>query len=225
MSTIHCTLGYHRYGTSQLDTFSAEVGNGIYTNPTVFINPPFAPAEYDKVRAIFEAAAADYAKYGAVKKTAFVAARKKLIDVLDVQADYVDGIANGDASIIQLAGFIPSSSTPQSSSPLEKINSFIAKRTDNSGEVYVEIPSIKGYGTINYGCIVSEGAPLSAITINDGQITLTDNTATVRIDFNKSRKKLFKSLTIGTTYYFYVYATNAVSVSPISDSKTVMAAS
>jgi hypothetical protein len=225
MSKIHCTVVYHKYGSSVLDTFAGGVSNGIYTNPSVFVNPPFTQDEFDKERALFNAASSDYDLYGAVKKTAFVSARKKLIDALDVQADYVDGIANGDASIILLSGLIPSLPTTSTNAPLEKINAFTVKRVDAMVGIAVEIPAIIGYGPINYGCIVSEGAPLSVSLMNDGQIMLNETTGTVRFDFNKGRKKTFKSLTVGITYYVYVFAINSVSVSPLSDAKTIMAAS
>jgi len=37
------------------------------------------------------------------------------------------------------------------------------------------------------------------------------------LDFNKSRKKTFSGLQIGTTYYLYYWAMNAAGVSPMSD--------
>jgi hypothetical protein len=48
-----------------------------------------------------------------------------MIDTMDLLADYVDGIANGDESIIVLSGFTPSAAVAQSNLPLEKISNFL----------------------------------------------------------------------------------------------------
>lgn len=222
---VHCKLDYHRFGTAGLENKATQVSNGIFNNASHFPSPPFIGTEFINIQTDFSTAAADYDTYGAVKKTAFISAKKKLISLMDVLAVYVDGIANGDESIIILSGFTPTSSTPQNNIPLVRIDSFNAQRTSNPGEIAVEIPAIKGHGSISYYCICSEGAPISNIAIINGQITLDSTTNKVRYDYAKSRKKLFQSLTIGTTYYFYVFASNTVSVAPISEAKTVMAAS
>jgi hypothetical protein len=87
----------------------------------------------------------------------------------------------------------------------------------------LEIPAITNHGSVSYYCVCSHGAPLSNPAIVDGLLNLEQVNHPVRIDFKKSRKKLFKSLTTGVNYSFYVFASNTVSVSPISDLKTVMA--
>jgi hypothetical protein len=224
MSISHCTFGYHQYGTSALDTFAGQVFNGIYTNPTQFHAPPVEQESFSNIQQDFSNAAAEYATYGAVKKTAFTNARKKLIDVLDLMADFVDGVANGDESLIILSGYIPSSTITQGNIPLTRIEMFMVKRTANEGEIAVEIPAINHHGSINYYCICSEGIPLAAPTIVDGQLILDNVTNKIRYDYSKARKKLFKGLTIATTYYFYVFASNTVSVAPISEVKSIMAA-
>ena len=220
---IHCTLGYHYFGTSGLDTFANGVANGIYSNPVPFATPPVLQADFVATMQDFNTAAADYATYGATKKTTFLNTKKKLIDTLDLTADYVDSVAMGDESIIILAGYTPSSSATQSNIPLMKIDFFSLKRTTNNGEIVVEVPAISGHGTVNYFCICSEGAPLGNPTIVNGQITFDNTGVKVILDYNKPRKKLFSGLTAGVTYYFYVFASNTVSVSPLSDAKSIMA--
>jgi hypothetical protein len=224
MSLQHCTFGYHQSGTSALDTFASQVSNGIYTNTATFSNPTVAQAQFEIAQQAFSTAAADYATYGTTKKTTFTNARKKLIDVLDLMADFVDAIANGDESLIILSGFVPSASAAQSNTPLVKIQVFTAKRTTTDGEIAVEIPAISNHGAINYFCICSENAALVNPTVVDGQLILDSTTTKVRYDYSKSRRKSFRFLTPGVTYYFYVFACNTVSVSPISDAKSLMAA-
>jgi len=224
MPISHCTFGYHQFGTSALDTFANQVFNGIFTNATQFSAPIIKQDVFNQIKQDFSNAAADYATYGAVKKTIFTNARKKLIDVLDLTADYVDGVANGDESLIILSGYTPSSTISQGNIPLTKVEMFVVRRTTNEGEIAVEIPTINNHGTINYYCICSEGVPLTNPVIVDGQLVLENVTNKIRYDYSKSRKKLFKGLTIATTYYFYVFASNTVSVAPISEVKSIMAA-
>lgn len=224
MSISHCTLGYHQFGTSALDTFANQVSNGIYNNTVQFPAPIIEHDTFSHIKQDFENAAADYATYGAVKKTIFTNTRKKLIDTLDLLADYVDSIANGDESLIILSGFMPSSTIPQGNIPLARIEMFMVKRTANEGEILVEIPTINHHGTVNYYCICSEGVPIENPTIVDSQLILDNVTNKLRYDYSKSRKKLFKGLTIATTYYFYVFASNTVSVAPVSEVKSLMAA-
>jgi hypothetical protein len=213
MSIQHCTFGYHQSGTSALDTFASQVANGIYTNTTPFSSPIIAQTQFVAAQQSFSSAAADYATYGATKKTSFTNARKKLIDVLDLMADYVDSVANGDESIIILSGFVPSASTVQSNTPLVKIDVFTAKRTTTDGEIAVEIPAISNHGSINYFCVCSENAALVNPTIVDGQLVLDSATTKVRYDYSKSRRKSFRALTPGVTYYFYVGSNLTTNVS------------
>jgi len=222
MALSHCKLDYHKVSVSTLENKATQVATGIYTNATTFSSPPITEAEFTHIQADFNTAAADYATYGAVKKTAFTNCQKKLTSIMDLLASYVDGIANGDESIIILSGFTPTSSMPQSNIPLNRIDTFMLKRTNSIGEISVEIPSIKGHGSISYYCICSEGAPIDNLAIVNGQLTLDSITNKVRYDFYKTRKKVFKALTHGVTYYFYVFASNTVSVAPISDVKTMM---
>ena len=49
------------------------------------------------------------------------------------------------------------------------------------------------------------------------------NKYTVYFDYNESRQKVFRGLTPGKTYFIYVFATNLVSVSPLSDYRQIMA--
>ncbi|RAR75308.1 hypothetical protein [Flavobacterium aciduliphilum] len=224
MAISHCTIGYHQFGTSALDTFANQVYNGIFNNPTTFPSPVIDKVVFEDFQHNFSIAAADYALYGATKKTIFTKAKKKLIDALDLLADYVDTTANGDEAIIIASGYTPSITTPQGNIPLTRIEMFIAKRTENEGEIYVEIPPITGHGSINYFCICSEGEPLANPTFVEGKLVLENNANKIRYDLSKSRKKYFKGLMVTTMYYFYVFASNTVSVAPLSNPKNVIAA-
>jgi hypothetical protein len=224
MLVQHCTLEFHQFGISDLDTQASQVFNGIYTNPGTFPAPPVTEVNFTANKSAFSTAAADYTTYGLTKKATFIAARKVLINDMDGLADYVDSVALGNESIIVLSGFNPSTAAAQKNLPVEKIPFFTAKHADIVGEITIEIPAILNRGYVNYSCICCEGAPLTNPVLQNGQIKIAATDGTVRNDVSKSRKKTFTGLTPGTVYYFYVYASNSVSVSPLSDAKSIMAA-
>ncbi|MGL2966282.1 fibronectin type III domain-containing protein [Flavobacterium sp. XGLA_31] len=224
MKTRFCRLEFHNFGTSKLDTFSSEVKNGIYNNAAVFENPTVTEADFTQALTDFNTAAADYAQFGITKKTAFETKRQKLMQFLDSLANYVDSIAQGDISVIALAGFTPSSISSEQAPVLDKIQYFLLKRTEVAGEIIVDIQAIPKKGTIAYGCICVEGAPLSNPVFVNGQLKLSADDPAVLQDANKTRRKMFSGLTPGVVYYFYVYATNSASVSPLSDAKSILAA-
>ena len=223
MKNSVCKLEFHKYSISDMDTFSNEVGNGIFNNPTVFTIPPITNVAYSVIQEAFGTTAADYSKYGITKKTAFIVAKSNLIEALDTFAEYVDSIALGDVSTIALAGFTPTKESNQPNEPLEKIDSFTVSLSKSSGEVVIEIPAYTNQYAVNYNCICVEGIPLNNPTLSNGQIVLHADDPTVRQDFNKKRRKVFAGLTPGTKYYFYVFASNTAGVSPLSNPQSIWA--
>ena len=224
MLQAKCKLEYHKFSDSALEIRANQVSNGIYTNPLIFTTPPLSLAEFTTIQNQYVTAVSEYNTYGVVKKTALSNARKKIINTLDLLATYIDSEAQGDASKIILAGFVPTSTMPQNSLPIEKINAFSGYRTDNVGEIAIDIPAVTGRGAITYFCICSEGTSIENPTLINGQLVLENTTTKIRCDYSKSRKKLFTGLTPGTVYHFYVFACNTASVAPLSDVKSIMAA-
>lgn len=222
MLQAKCKRDYHKFSDPALETRVNQVSNGIYTNPLIFSSPPISQAEYTNIQEGYITAVSEYNTYGIVKKTALTNSRGKMISTVDLIASYVDDRAQGDESIIILAGFEPTSTTMHSSQPLSVIENFTLTRT-NPLEVTVLIPPITGHGSISYFCICSEGAPIENLSIANGQIVLDNVTTKIRFDYTKSKKKVFQGLSSTVTYYFYVFATNAVSVSPISMVKSIVA--
>jgi hypothetical protein len=223
MGKQHCTSEYHRYDNIRIDTFTTGVGIGIFSNPSVFTSPPLTQAEYTARQQEYGQAAADYNIFGATKKTDYLQKKKLLIASTDLLKDYVDTVADGNESLIILAGFVPSVSTAQKNTPLEKIVFFTTKHTAVSGEIVVEIPAVINRGDVSYLAVCSEGHPLNNPVMTGGQLKFDATDVTVRSDANKPRKKTFRGLTPGVVYYFYVYASNTVSVAPLSDARPFMA--
>jgi len=215
----YCKLDFHEFGVPKLNALASEVRNGIYANTGVFATPPVTLSEYEHAQSVFAIAAADYKKYGITEKVSFVEARNNLIIKLDRMADYVDVLSEGDVSLIALAGFMTRKDRFKRVDSINKIEEFAIKKTNVLGKVIVEIPAIVDKGSVNYGCLCIEGAPLRNTTLINGQFSLATDGTEIYQDCNKSRKKVFQVLKPGTQYYFYVFASNSISVSPLSDYK------
>jgi hypothetical protein len=71
---------------------------------------------------------------------------------------------------------------------------------------------------------IGVATPLTTTALVNGQLQTEAADAKVRIDVNKSRKKVFTGLTPGVSYHFYVTASNTAGVAPLSDVKSLMAA-
>ena len=218
-----CKLTFRQMSATDLDTFSQGVLIGIYQNTLVFATPVIAEVDLQTIYNDYVAAYVAYEQFGLTKKTAYLNAKSSLIDALNTLVVYVDSIAMGDVSVIALSGFIPSREVNEPSAPLEKLNNFTVKQTQNSGELFVNINAVNGFGRLSYGCICVEGEPIAGFTMDNGRITIPSGVAMVVVDFNKSRQKLISGLTPGTVYYIYVFANNTVSVSPLSDFRKIMA--
>jgi len=224
MKIQFCKSEFRQYGNSKLDTFSGEVKNGIYTNPTVFVTPAVSESDFSQTLTEFSTAAAEYSLLGITKRTVFENKRQKLIRYLDILAKYTDRVAQGDVSIIALSGFIPSSSSKMHAPVLDKLQYFLLKRTEVAGEIIVDIQPVSNKGAVSYGCLCVEGAPLNHPVFVNGQLKLSTDGPAILQDANKSRRKVFTGLTLGVVYFFYVYATNPTGVSPLSDPKNILAA-
>lgn len=223
MKKIICKRDYHKDGNSELDTFAGEVRNGIYTNPTVFPTPPFTEPDFDTVQEKFSNAAADYAQYGLTKKVALDEAKGTLMRTLDETATYVDGVADGNISTIALSGFVPTSDSMQPAAPLGIIDSFAVSLTKTSGQIVVDIPAYPGTNNVSYFCVCVAENPLANPFIVNGQLLISPEDKSVRMDYNRSRNKTFNGLTPGIKYYFYVYASNSAGVSPLSNPQALYA--
>ncbi|MGV9005072.1 hypothetical protein [Flavobacterium sp.] len=221
MKKIVCRYDFHKSNSTELDTFSGEVRNGVYTNPTVFTVPPVTESDFIVFQQTFSATAAEYAQYGFTKKVAFDNARFALVNTLDSIADFVNKIAYGNASTIALSGFVPTSDTTTASVPLGKIDSFEVKLTKSSGEITVSIPAYSNQPNVAYGCICIANVPLTNLSIINGQFRFTADDKGIIIDLNRSRQKTFYALVPGIKYYFYAYATNSAGVSPLSNAQSI----
>ena len=221
MKKPKCLLYYHKFNNTDLDTFSNEVRNGIYTNPTTFATPPVTEATLESLQDDFGTAAADYTQYGITKKVAFDSARVSLIDALDTLSVYVDKVADGNVSTIALSGFVPTSETSQPAAPLLKIDSFEISLTKSSGEIVVSIPAYSGQPGVSYGCVCIPNQPLTNPSIVNGQFRFSGDDKSIMIDVSRGRQKIFTALEPGVKHFFYAFANNTAGVSPLSNPQSI----
>lgn len=219
-----CKLDFRQFSFSGLDTFAELILGGLYQNAAIFVTPPYTEEEFVIVKTKFIDAYVQYDKFGLSKKTEFDIAFNNMMAMLNALAAYVNSVALGDASKIVLSGFEPTKEVNQPAQPLLNQVSYSLKRSENSGEIIVNIASLRNFGVVNYGCLCIEGNELENVSIVNGQLMLPEGTSTVRYDLNKSKRKMFSNLKVGVVYFFYVYAVNSVSVSPLSSAQKLMAA-
>lgn len=223
MLTQNCKLRFNRLKKEAFNGLLNEVKNGIYTNSSVFITPPVTEPEFLELHNTFLEARANFETYGITKKTDYIAARKAMFDILMLLAQYVNTVAHGNVSVIALSGFTPTVAVPKKNQVLEKFTHFEIIRNNVEGELMITIPPVLDKGTVHYSCLCIKGPDFPEVSLKNGQIEINSHGAPLLIDTTKSRKKKFTRLTPGSLYHLYVYATNTVSVSPISDVKSVWA--
>ena len=211
----------------KLPAFALKTKQGMKNNPTKFIpaNIPVGDAALAILIKNDEEAYANWRAGGQPELLLFVAARELLLAALDENADYVDLIADGDADIIKLSGYSPSSITDfKSIVPVQiKTITISTGGTLLTGRMNVECEKING--ATAYGCIVCEGGPLPegyVLNLQGQLIAPIGSTLRVFNDVTLQRKKYFWNLTKGTDYYFYYYAINAMGVGSLSEYKMRM---
>ena len=212
-----CKLNFHYFGKTELDSFANGIDNGIFSNDTVFVTPPLTSSELVHIITDYSTALADYKAYGKIKKTAYLKAKEKLMNALDTLANYVNTIANGDPSIILLAGFVPTADTIQKSPDLSKIEVILVTPSKVNGQVFIETPAITDKGVTGYVLILVSGEPLHMDNFTNGVLNMDSSIEQkILIDFTKTRRKVVNNLDSSILYYGYMFAINPTSVSPLS---------
>jgi hypothetical protein len=177
----------------------------------------------------------DYQKGGEEQKGPFLVAKEALMDALDDIVTEVDEVADGDANIIILAGFVPTKERGETSKPGQGT---VTVKRGIAGELISTCSQVNE--AKHYGCIMTEGAPLPEWVIIDGNGRIVwENTpdpvpvppdptptpgspVSIQLDFTDQRVKKFQNLKHDVTYYFYYYAVNAKGVGPLSEAVSMV---
>ena len=238
MRPVRCSLSFHRSKIDVLDVFAVGVRDGIYTNATIFVTPPITEVDFQQAIDLYMNTRGAYKQGGKAQKGPFFAAKDALMATLDTTATYVDGIALGDANIITIAGYVPTKAVA-SATPAPSQLTKIELSRGISGQLLAECENQKMVDA--YVCIMSVGEPLpdGAGITEGGQLTVGDAMVTPKpeegepevkslgkvvavFDFNKTRKKKYKGLTPGTTYWFYFFGINSAGVGDLSQGKSIV---
>lgn len=210
-SKQHCSLNYHAFGSTDLDTFAHLVSEGIYSNNPPFTAPPLTQAAFDALVGLHHDKYEAYKNGGAAQKGAYITAKNNLITALDSTADFVDGLSGVNEAMILLAGYTPTKTgdtkaVVPAAPVVEKINR-VVKGTLN--------PVCKtSSGAESYGCLLLDKPTTDGIIFIDGMLIVNEDfKGEFRHIVTKGRSKTFTNLKSGTEYWFFFYATNSAGVS------------
>lgn len=227
MVKIRCKLNYHELRTTKIKVFAIGVRDGVFGN-----NPPFAapPVTQAALQLLIDDYAAKYDAY--TLHTASISevddARDLLMAELDLIRPYIDTVANGNATIISLAGYEPTKGNSSTViKPIQPIGVTLERGIqDELAAECAAIPGADSYGAV----LVAEPLPEWFVINGFGQVVMqqgntpapippaapTPGSIGAILDLTKGRKKKFSNLQVGVTYYVYFWAMNAGGVSPIS---------
>lgn len=164
---------------TQMASTAQGVAQGLSNNSDIFPSPPVAP---DTINTAANRVTLAYANRfnGPLAKTELQTADDELDIMLHVTADYVNGVAKGDAATIQKAGFKASSNKRLPATTPATPNA--ARISGNAAALHIETDKVDGAATycwliftgepatasVNADCIILPAAPL--IIIPDGHL-------------------------------------------------------
>ena len=149
-------------------------------------------------------------------------------DTMDKSAAYVEGIADGDVTILTSSGFTPTSTERQPRQLPEKPENLKMKRSDETGVIFFScnpVPDAK-----SYIAILSADVAALDISTKGTQLMIKLNAASpaqptlLILDISSHRKKVIRGLTPGTRIYGKIYCTNTAGRGPDSDAISIMVA-
>ena len=220
MSAV-CGREYHDATGDVLAARLEATKTGIFDAALMFPLPPYTVIEYEAQELALTTTYSAYTRGGLAQRSAYDTQLAAGNLMMDHTADYVNGKANGNVSIIVQAAFKAVNDGRTSAVKPSQAQKVVVTRDVADGEMKAECES---YGeNFKYGCIVSDMLLPITIFINAaGQLVIPGGTlATLIIDLNQERKKQFMGLTSGAFYYFYFYVVNAAGVSTLSVVKSL----
>ena len=182
--TVHCSHDFNKMDAGAIEIFAANTVTDMGTFPLIFVTPKIPLATITTQVAAVHTANLNFG-LNPLTKPLLDAAMKTLRTSLRQQADYVDGIANGDATIIEKSGFHATQSESNPAViPAARQNFDAEAIPHTAGGVHVSAdpnPGAKGHVTI-------VRTPDVAITITGSQITFKvgNSVASVLIDTHRT---------------------------------------
>jgi len=116
----HVSLEFAKSPVAQVPNFTTGVVNGLTKNATVFDDPPVTPAALDAANKVLISAIAATLNGGTDHTDARDKAADVVVGMLRLLAAYVENVAKGDATVIELSGFQVVQRGPSPQQPLVK---------------------------------------------------------------------------------------------------------
>jgi hypothetical protein len=177
----HASLGFAQLTDAQLVDFAVGVFNGLTANAATFTTPPVTPAALDTATKAFQSALAATSGGGLAQTVAKDAAHDALVNLLRQEANYVQGVANGDPGKILSAGFQIAAAGHHPQAPLPK--PVIAQIVNEaSTQLLVRVQ------------------PLANAHAYEVQVSTEHNAWQPAGMFTQARRIIIANLTPGTTY-------------------------
>ncbi len=221
---IRSKVNYRTIAKSLLAGFANNVLNTLYVNIVVFMTPPITAAALLALKIDFADKYDRYTKR-TISKGDMLASRAALIAALDILSSYVTTVADGNPIVILEGGFEPTKGNANNANPPAQPIGVTLER-GSSRELIADCTPADGVIFNGAILVADEELPVDIIISDGGQIVVDENgpvtpTAAASgikfiLDLNKARKKSFKNLQVGTTYFVYFWASNTAGVSILS---------
>lgn len=221
---IRCKVNYRSIKKSLLAGFANNVLNTLFVNTLVFVTPPMTAAILLALKQDFDDKYDRYTKR-TISKGDMLASRAALIAALDTLSAYVNTVADGDPIIILEGGFEPTKGTASDTNPPMQPTGVTLER-GSSRELIADCTPTDGAMFNGAILVANEELPVGIVISDGGQIVVEEEgpvsaaaASEIKfiLDLNKGRKKSFKNLQVGVTYYVYFWATNTAGVSILSE--------
>jgi len=180
----HVSLGFAQMAVTQLPNFTTGIVDGLTDNATVFPNPTVKPADLDAANKILISDIAAALNGGTDHTDARDKAAAVVVGMLRLLAAYIEDVAKGDATVIELSGFQVVHRGPSPQQPLVK-TIILAIINEMSGQLLVRLnpqDNASGY---------------------EGQVSADGGKTWQSIGFfQQARRVVVPNLTPGVTYTF-----------------------
>ena len=214
---VRCKRDYHFLKPGSVGLAVSKIKSGVYSHPEHFPHPDLTEEEYADVIKEYTDTFSAY-KGHRNPMSAMQSKLKKLFKATDLLADYVDKRANNNAAIIELAGFKPTLQYVGRKNVPEQCK--VTVKRGSSRELLTICPKVENADS--YGAILTDKPLPHGVYVESGKLFFSEVSAALHdsviiFELNRTRKKVFRNLEVGVTYYIYYWAGNAKGISPLSE--------
>ncbi len=213
---VRCKRDYRFLKPGEVGLAANIVKGSLYKHPDKFPDPGITEEEY--AGEIKEYSKTFSAYKGHTQPMAVLnKSLRKLLDKMDLLADYVDVVAENDPITIGLAGFKPTLDyVGKKNGPGQAV---VKVKHGNLRELLTNCAKV--IEADYYGAVITDKPLPEGTWMIRGKLVINTSLEVLQgttfiFDFNKARKKSFPNLEIGTVYYIYYWAGNASGIGPLS---------